>query len=124
MSGPVCRGCPARQLGEFARCAALPPCRLSQGLPRFTGLSWVVDGIGQWMLTVTLRDLKRDGVFTGTVRSVVPPRIDAARVLWCVGVWSGRYGCLCLGGCVGVVRCGCGVGGGDGGGEDGGVVLV
>jgi DNA-binding HxlR family transcriptional regulator len=35
-----------------------------------------VDGISQRMLTVTLRELERDGLVRRTVYAVVPPRVD------------------------------------------------
>ncbi|MEU2438346.1 helix-turn-helix domain-containing protein [Streptomyces rubradiris] len=49
---------------------------LSQGPRRFTELKRVVDGISQRMLTVTLRDLERDGILTRTVRNVMPPHVS------------------------------------------------
>jgi DNA-binding HxlR family transcriptional regulator len=43
---------------------------------RFTELRRRVDGISQRMLTVTLRQLERDGLVRRTVHPVVPPRVD------------------------------------------------
>ncbi|MEO3928366.1 helix-turn-helix domain-containing protein [Micromonosporaceae bacterium B7E4] len=45
---------------------------------RFTELRREVDGISQRMLTVTLRQLERDGLVHRTVHPVVPPRVDYA----------------------------------------------
>lgn len=45
---------------------------------RFTELRQSIDGISQRMLTVTLRNLERDGLITRTVYPVVPPRVDYA----------------------------------------------
>ncbi|UGQ14901.1 helix-turn-helix transcriptional regulator [Yinghuangia sp. ASG 101] len=45
---------------------------------RFTELRRKVDGISQRMLTVTLRQLERDGLVERTVHAVVPPRVDYA----------------------------------------------
>ncbi|MEV0275268.1 helix-turn-helix domain-containing protein [Streptomyces sp. NPDC050610] len=45
---------------------------------RFTELRREVDGISQRMLTVTLRQLERDGLVRRTVHPVVPPRVDYA----------------------------------------------
>jgi DNA-binding HxlR family transcriptional regulator len=45
---------------------------------RFTELRRQIDGISQRMLTVTLRQLERDGLVTRTVHPVVPPRVDYA----------------------------------------------
>ncbi len=43
---------------------------------RFTELRRKIDGISQRMLTVTLRQLERDGLVRRTVFPVVPPRVD------------------------------------------------
>ncbi|MGA5009262.1 winged helix-turn-helix transcriptional regulator [Streptomyces koyangensis] len=49
---------------------------LKDGPLRFTELKRAIDGISQRMLTVTLRDLERDGILTRTVRSVMPPHVS------------------------------------------------
>ncbi|MGV9302179.1 MULTISPECIES: winged helix-turn-helix transcriptional regulator [unclassified Nonomuraea] len=43
---------------------------------RFTELRRQIDGVSQRMLTVTLRQLERDGLVQRTVHPVVPPRVD------------------------------------------------
>ncbi|HWM72824.1 MAG TPA: helix-turn-helix domain-containing protein [Nocardioides sp.] len=43
---------------------------------RFTELRRQIDGISQRMLTVTLRQLERDGLVCRTVFPVVPPRVE------------------------------------------------
>jgi len=43
---------------------------------RFTELRRAIDGVSQRMLTVTLRQLERDGLVLRTVHPVVPPRVD------------------------------------------------
>ncbi len=43
---------------------------------RFTELKRTIDGVSQRMLTVTLRQLERDGLVRRTVHPVVPPRVD------------------------------------------------
>ncbi|WP_327718755.1 helix-turn-helix transcriptional regulator [Streptomyces sp. NBC_00490] len=43
---------------------------------RFTELSREIDGVSQRMLTVTLRQLERDGLVKRTVHPVVPPRVE------------------------------------------------
>ncbi|MFI7454668.1 winged helix-turn-helix transcriptional regulator [Nonomuraea sp. NPDC049714] len=45
---------------------------------RFTQLRREIDGVSQRMLSVTLRQLERDGLVTRTVHPVVPPRVDYA----------------------------------------------
>jgi DNA-binding HxlR family transcriptional regulator len=45
---------------------------------RFTELRREIDGVSQRMLTVTLRQLERDGLVDRTVHPVVPPRVDYA----------------------------------------------
>jgi DNA-binding HxlR family transcriptional regulator len=43
---------------------------------RFTELRREIDGVSQRMLTVTLRQLERDGLVHRTVHPVVPPRVE------------------------------------------------
>jgi DNA-binding HxlR family transcriptional regulator len=43
---------------------------------RFTELQRLIDGISQRMLTVTLRQLERDGLVRRTVYPVVPPKVE------------------------------------------------
>ena len=45
---------------------------------RFNELRREIDGISQRMLTVTLRQLERDGLVTRTIYPVVPPRVEYA----------------------------------------------
>jgi len=49
---------------------------LGDGSHRFSELRRQIDGISQRMLTLTLRNLERDGLLTRTVHPVVPPRVD------------------------------------------------
>lgn len=49
---------------------------LKDGPRRFTELKRSIDGISQRMLTVTLRDLERDGILTRTVHEVMPPHVE------------------------------------------------
>src|SRR6202171_5012753 len=51
-------------------------CVLADGVRRFTELRREIDGISQRMLTLTLRQLEREGLVTRTVFPVVPPRVD------------------------------------------------
>ncbi|MEV6964723.1 helix-turn-helix domain-containing protein [Hamadaea sp. NPDC051192] len=50
--------------------------QLRDGSRRFTDLKRSIEGISQRMLTVTLRNLERDGLVERTVHAVVPPRVD------------------------------------------------
>ncbi|MFJ4830793.1 winged helix-turn-helix transcriptional regulator [Streptomyces sp. NPDC088747] len=50
--------------------------RLRDGTLRFGELHRTVTGISQRMLTLTLRQLERDGLLIRTVHPVVPPRVD------------------------------------------------
>ncbi|MFM9446650.1 winged helix-turn-helix transcriptional regulator [Streptomyces acidiscabies] len=43
---------------------------------RFTQLRREIDGVSQRMLTVTLRQLERDGLVRRTVYPVVPPKVE------------------------------------------------
>jgi DNA-binding HxlR family transcriptional regulator len=49
---------------------------LEGGTLRFSELLRQIDGISQRMLTLTLRQLERDGLVERTVFAVVPPRVD------------------------------------------------
>ena len=43
---------------------------------RFSELRRSIEGISQRMLTLTLRQLERDGLVSRTVHATVPPRVD------------------------------------------------
>ncbi|MGP3965331.1 winged helix-turn-helix transcriptional regulator [Nonomuraea sp. 3N208] len=51
---------------------------LDQGRLRFTDLHQQIPGISQRMLTLTLRNLERDGLVSRTVHAEVPPRVEYA----------------------------------------------
>lgn len=50
--------------------------QLDEGTKRFTELKRGIDGISHRMLTVTLRELQRDGIVSRTMYAVMPPRVD------------------------------------------------
>ncbi|GJD55188.1 winged helix-turn-helix transcriptional regulator [Methylobacterium dankookense] len=50
--------------------------RLRERSCRFSELKREVDGISQRMLTLTLRNLERDGLVSRTVTPSIPPRVD------------------------------------------------
>ncbi|WP_433362628.1 winged helix-turn-helix transcriptional regulator [Actinoplanes sp. CA-142083] len=49
---------------------------LDQERVRFTELHQQIPGISQRMLTLTLRNLERDGLVARTVHAEVPPRVE------------------------------------------------
>lgn len=49
---------------------------LSERPHRFSELRRKIDGVSQRMMTVTLRQLERDGLVLRTVHPTVPPRVD------------------------------------------------
>ena len=51
---------------------------LDRKVLRFSELRTAIDGISQRMLSVTLRQLERDGLVTRTVYPVVPPKVEYA----------------------------------------------
>jgi DNA-binding HxlR family transcriptional regulator len=71
-------GCEVRQiLDRIADKWSLLAIALLEGRTlRFTELRREIDGISQRMLTVTLRQLERDGLVRRTVYPVVPPRVE------------------------------------------------
>ncbi|MEW5423578.1 winged helix-turn-helix transcriptional regulator [Amorphus sp. 3PC139-8] len=64
---------------------------------RFSDLKYGIEGISQRMLTLTLRNLERDGLVTRTVTPSIPPRVDyeltdlghsLAEPIQAVGAWA------------------------------------
>src|SRR5919198_5759131 len=49
---------------------------LDHSTRRFSELRQEIDGISQRMLTLTLRQLERDGLVRRTVYPVIPPRVE------------------------------------------------
>ena len=49
---------------------------LSPGTLRFNELKRQINGISQRMLTLTLRNLERDGLVTRTIYPEIPPRVE------------------------------------------------
>ncbi len=46
------------------------------GILRFNELKRMINGVSQRMLTLTLRNLERDGLVTRTIYPEVPPRVE------------------------------------------------
>lgn len=72
------QGCEVRQiLDRIAdKWSLLVIALLERRSLRFTELLRSIEGISQRMLTVTLRNLERDGLVCREVHPVVPPRVD------------------------------------------------
>ena len=72
------RFCPARLILDHLadKWAVLIVVRLASGTMRFAELRRAIDGISQKMLTVTLRDLERDGVVVRKLYASVPPKVE------------------------------------------------
>ena len=51
---------------------------LSERPRRFNELKRIIGGVSQRMLTLTLRELEREGLVTRTVFPTIPPRVDYA----------------------------------------------
>jgi DNA-binding HxlR family transcriptional regulator len=51
---------------------------LGEGPRRFSELQRAIKGVSQRMLTLTLKNLERDGLVSRTVTPSVPPRVDYA----------------------------------------------
>ncbi len=76
-------------------------CVLADGTKRFGELRRDIDGISQRMLTLTLRQLEREGLVTRTVFPVVPPRVDyeltalgstLLDTIQALVAWAGKHG--------------------------------
>ena len=74
--GPVCRSVAPvlNRVGD--KWSMLIVMLLSDGPKRFMELKRAIDGISQRMLTLSLRNLERDGLVTRTVTPTIPPRVD------------------------------------------------
>ena len=51
---------------------------LDDGAMRYNEIQRAVEGISQRMLTLTLKELERDGIVTRTMYPTIPPRVDYA----------------------------------------------
>ncbi|MCX4987089.1 helix-turn-helix transcriptional regulator (plasmid) [Streptomyces sp. NBC_00250] len=71
-------GCEVRQILDRVadKWSLLAIAHLERQTLRFSELRRRIEGISQRMLTVTLRQLERDGLVRRTVHPVVPPRVE------------------------------------------------
>ncbi|MGQ4728163.1 winged helix-turn-helix transcriptional regulator [Streptomyces sp. Ju416(a)] len=74
----VREGCEVRQILDRVadKWSLLAIAHLERRTLRFSELRRLIEGISQRMLTVTLRQLERDGLVRRTVYPVVPPRVE------------------------------------------------
>lgn len=85
LPGP-CSRWPAESIGTIRQVMAragdkwstLVVATLQDGPLRYTDLQRATPGISQRMLTLTLRQLQRDGLVTRTAYAEVPPRVEYA----------------------------------------------
>lgn len=72
------QGCEVRQILDRVadKWSLLVIALLDRRTLRFSELRRQIEGISQRMLTVTLRQLERDGLIKRTVHPVVPPRVE------------------------------------------------
>jgi DNA-binding HxlR family transcriptional regulator len=71
-------GCEVRQILDRVadKWSLLVIALLKHETKRFSELRREIDGISQRMLTVTLRNLERDGLVRRTIHAEVPPRVE------------------------------------------------
>lgn len=74
--GPICRSVAPvlNRVGD--KWSMLIVMLLSRGPKRFSELKRAIEGISQRMLTLSLRNLERDGLVSRTVTPTIPPRVD------------------------------------------------
>src|SRR3954452_21282439 len=75
-SNPVCRTISGllQRIGD--KWTVLVVETLSSGSKRFNELRREIPSVSQRMLTLTLRNLERDGLVSRTVTPSIPPRVD------------------------------------------------
>ncbi|MFD3381445.1 MULTISPECIES: winged helix-turn-helix transcriptional regulator [unclassified Streptomyces] len=71
-------GCPVREVLDrvAGKWSVMIIVAAAHGPIRFTELERSVEGISRRMLTLTLRNLERDGLLTRTVHPTVPPKVE------------------------------------------------
>ncbi|PJE98178.1 transcriptional regulator [Streptomyces carminius] len=74
----VVQACPVREVLDrvAGKWSILIIVAAARGPVRFTELERSIEGISRRMLTLTLRNLERDGLLTRTVYATVPPRVE------------------------------------------------
>ena len=75
-SNPVCRTISTLLSRIGDKWTVLVVSTLGEGSKRFNELRREIPSVSQRMLTLTLRNLERDGLVTRTVTPTIPPRVD------------------------------------------------
>src|SRR5690242_10978302 len=75
-SNPVCRTISTLLSRIGDKWTALVVQTLANGPKRFNELRREIPTVSQRMLTLTLRNLERDGLVSRTVTPTIPPRVD------------------------------------------------
>ena len=77
-SNPVCRTISTLLSRIGDKWTVLVVSSLADGSKRFNELRREIPSVSQRMLTLTLRNLERDGLVSRTVTPSIPPRVDYA----------------------------------------------
>jgi DNA-binding HxlR family transcriptional regulator len=77
-SNPVCRTISTLLSRIGDKWTVLVVTTLAEGPRRFNELRREIPSVSQRMLTLTLRNLERDGLVSRTVTPSIPPRVDYA----------------------------------------------
>src|SRR5205814_9648524 len=77
-SNPVCRTISTLLSRIGDKWTVLVVATLGQGSRRFNELRREIPSVSQRMLTLTLRNLERDGIVSRVVTPTIPPRVDYA----------------------------------------------
>jgi DNA-binding HxlR family transcriptional regulator len=75
-ANPVCRTISTLLSRIGDKWTVLVVQTLSEGSKRFNELRREIPSVSQRMLTLTLRNLERDGLVSRTVTPIIPPRVD------------------------------------------------
>ena|SRR5256885_903054 len=75
-SNPVCRTISTLLSRIGDKWTVLIVSTLGEGPKRFNELRREIPSVSQRMLTLTLRNLERDGIVSRTVTPIIPPRVD------------------------------------------------
>jgi DNA-binding HxlR family transcriptional regulator len=75
-SNPVCRTISTLLARIGDKWTVLVVQTLGEGSKRFNELRREIPSVSQRMLTLTLRNLERDGLVNRTVTPTIPPRVD------------------------------------------------